>query len=88
MKLLFILAHFYHSKFLFFKGYAVTSDTEVIMEHLDHLQPSRVDPRKQALLEARFFARDKVNLNIFLCRVRQLKLLNRLLIRTHQPECN
>ena len=46
------------------------------MEHLDHLQPSRVDPRKQALLEARFFARDKVNLNIFLCRVRQLKLLN------------
>ena len=42
------------------------------MEHLDHLQPSRVDPRKQALLEARFFARDKVNHNIFLYRVRQL----------------
>ena len=27
---------------------------------MDHLQPSRVDPRKQALLEARFFSRDKV----------------------------
>ena len=44
------------------------------MEHLDHLQPSRVDPRKQALLEARFFARDKVNLNILLCCVRLLKV--------------
>jgi hypothetical protein len=32
---------------------------------MDHLQPSRVDPRKQALLEARFFARDKVILDTF-----------------------
>jgi len=32
---------------------------------MDHLQPSRVDPRKQALLEARFFARDKVILDTY-----------------------
>jgi hypothetical protein len=28
---------------------------------MDHLQPARVDPRKQALLEARFGGRNKVS---------------------------